>query len=111
MGSLQLALLTMQPDNPSCRAIKEAAKNRGHQITVLSTLDYADNKNGPHPEQFDAVIPRIGPEITEQGMSALRRFETSGVYNSSKMVLDVLEQFLVEIQENERLLQKLAPTV
>ncbi|MFA6914835.1 MAG: hypothetical protein WC222_00420 [Parachlamydiales bacterium] len=32
-------------------------------------------------------------------------FATSGVYNSSKLVLRVLEKFLVEIQENEQLMQ------
>lgn len=31
----------------------------------------------------------------------------SGVYNSSKLVLKVLEKFLAEIQENERMLEKL----
>ncbi len=35
-------------------------------------------------------------------------FETRGVYNTSKMVLDVLERYLLEIQENERVLEKLA---
>lgn len=31
----------------------------------------------------------------------------SGVYNTSKLVLNVLEKFLAEIQENERMLEKL----
>ena len=35
-------------------------------------------------------------------------FETRGVYNTSKMVLNVLERYLLDIQENERLLRKLA---
>lgn len=38
-------------------------------------------------------------------------FETRGVYNSSKMVLDILEQFLVEIQENERVIKNFAPSL
>lgn len=32
-------------------------------------------------------------------------FSTSGVYNTSRLVLRVLEKFLVEIQENEELLK------
>lgn len=35
-------------------------------------------------------------------------FATTGVYNSSKMVLRILERFLEEIQENERLLARLS---
>jgi len=34
-------------------------------------------------------------------------FVTSGVYNSSKLVLKILEKFLGEIQENELILAKL----
>lgn len=35
-------------------------------------------------------------------------FVTSGIYNSSKLVLKILEKFLGEIQENELILSKLA---
>jgi hypothetical protein len=34
-------------------------------------------------------------------------FITSGVYNTSRLVLRVLEKFLVEIEENEKLLKTL----
>ena len=34
-------------------------------------------------------------------------FSTSGVYNTSKLVLRVLEKFLYEIQENEEFISKL----
>ena len=34
-------------------------------------------------------------------------FSTSGVYNTSKMVLRILEKFLIEIQENEELMRSL----
>lgn len=34
-------------------------------------------------------------------------FSTSGVYNNSKLVLRILEKFLFEIEENEKLLAKL----
>lgn len=34
-------------------------------------------------------------------------FITSGVYNTSKLVLRILEKFLLEIQENEQMLNKL----
>lgn len=33
-------------------------------------------------------------------------FSTSGVYNTSRLVLHILEKFLLEIQENESLLKK-----
>lgn len=34
-------------------------------------------------------------------------FSTSGIYNTSKLVLRILEKFLLEIQENEQLLTSL----
>jgi len=37
-------------------------------------------------------------------------FSTSGVYNTSKLVLRVLEKYLKEIQENEDLLAKISPS-
>ena len=35
-------------------------------------------------------------------------FSTSGVYNTSKLVLRVLEKFLIEIEENEALITQLS---
>ena len=37
-------------------------------------------------------------------------FVTSGVYNTSRMVLRILEKFLHEIQENEEMLNKIKKT-
>lgn len=44
---------------------------------------------------------------TENGPHLETAFVTRGVYNSSKLVLRVLEKFLWEIQENQELLDKL----
>lgn len=44
----------------------------------------------------------------EKGPKLELAFATSGVYNSSKLVLRVLEKFLMEIQENEQLIQEFA---
>lgn len=41
---------------------------------------------------------------SEKGPKLELAFSTSGVYNSSKLVLRVLEKFLIEIQENEELM-------
>lgn len=44
---------------------------------------------------------------SEKGPRLELAFSTSGVYNSSKLVLRVLEKFLLEIQENEELMGSL----
>lgn len=49
----------------------------------------------------------IAHNKNDQDLKLETAFITSGVYNSSKLVLKILEKFLEEIQENELLLAKL----
>ncbi len=60
-----------------------------NNIPITYTLIAVNHPQGPHLELA---------------------FAASGVYNTSRLVLRVLEMFLLEIQETEDLLQKLSQT-
>src|SRR5262249_23561943 len=73
----------------STRALFEAARQRGHDVRVLDTLQFDIRVSRRSPELLyqgrpvgpvDAVIPRIGASITYFGMAVVRQFEMLGVY-------------------------------
>jgi ribosomal protein S6--L-glutamate ligase len=73
----------------STRRLVEAARSRGHDVSVLDTLKFAISCNQATPELFyknkvlphyDGVIPRIGASITFYGTSVVRQFEQMDVF-------------------------------
>ena len=81
---VKIAILSRDGTLYSCKRLREAAAKRGHQVEILdpmscymnidpaaSSIHYKGRKL-PH---FDAVIPRIGSQITYYGTAALRQFE------------------------------------
>lgn len=81
----------------STRRIVEAAKDRGHEVTVFDARDCALHIEKQNPdiyylnqklETFDAVIPRIGSTAAEQILAVLRQLELQGIYsiNSSSAI-------------------------
>jgi ribosomal protein S6--L-glutamate ligase len=86
---MRLAILSRQPSLYSTRVLVEAAKERGHDVQVLDTLQFDIRLSKSNPqlyyqgepvEAFDAVIPRIGASITFYGLAVVRQFEMMGVY-------------------------------
>lgn len=89
MKKMKIAILSRGPRLYSTRRLKEACKQRGHDVRVLDTLEFSinveqgepnlfyKNKELPH---FDAVIPRIGSSITFYGSAVLRQFEEMGLF-------------------------------
>lgn len=87
---MKIALLTRAENRLySNRRIVEAAKQRGHDIDFVHTLncymDIASNSpsvhlHGKELPYFDAVIPRIGASVTFYGCAVLRQFEMMGTY-------------------------------
>jgi len=86
---MRLAILSRQPELYSTRALVEAAKQRGHAVSVLDTLQFDIRISKRNPELFyrgelltgvDAVLPRIGASITFFGLAVVRQFEMMGVY-------------------------------
>jgi len=91
---LKIAILSLGPQLYSTQRLKEAGEQRGHQVDVINTLHcYMDiTSNNPQVRydgealpKYDAVIPRIGSEITFYGTSVVRQFEMMDTFalNSS----------------------------
>ncbi len=86
---MRIVILSRKPDLYSTRALTEAARQRGHHVRVLDTLQFDIRVSTRSPELFyqgepvlpvDAVIPRIGASITTFGLAVVRQFEMLGVY-------------------------------
>ncbi|MFO5974977.1 30S ribosomal protein S6--L-glutamate ligase, partial [Klebsiella pneumoniae] len=86
---MKIAILSRDGTLYSCRRLREAAQQRGHQIEILDPLSCYMNVSpvassihykGRQLPHFDAVIPRIGSAITYYGTAALRQFEPLGTY-------------------------------
>ena len=92
---MKIAMLARNPDLYSHRRLKQAAEERGHELTTLDTLQFVIDiaPDGPHLrhqgealEGYDAVIPRIGTSVTYYGLAVLRQFEMLGVYPLNESV-------------------------
>src|SRR5437660_1334514 len=86
---MRLVILSRQPSLYSTEVLTAAARQRGHDVRVLDTLQFDIRVSRRNPELFyqgepvghvDAVIPRIGASITYFGMAVVRQFEMLGVY-------------------------------
>ncbi|MBI2433094.1 MAG: RimK family alpha-L-glutamate ligase [Candidatus Hydrogenedentes bacterium] len=86
---MKLCILSRDADNYSTSRLVEAARKRGHDVTVTDTLKFSILLEQEQPALFydgaamdpcDAVIPRIGASITFYGLAVLRQFEQMGVY-------------------------------
>jgi ribosomal protein S6--L-glutamate ligase len=86
---MRVAILSRNEALYSTQALVAAAKERGHSVRVLDTLQFDIRVSTRNPELFyqgepvgavDAVIPRIGASITFYGLAVVRQFEMMGVY-------------------------------
>jgi len=86
---MKLGILSREPNNYSTKRLREAAKDRGHDVRVFNTLGFSLHVEEEEPSlyyknkpmrQYDAVIPRIGASITFYGTAVVRQFEQMGVY-------------------------------
>ena len=96
---MKLAILSKEPNNYSTKRLVEAAKSRGHEVTVLNTLKFALDLEEQSPELFynqealddyDAILPRIGASITYFGTAVVRQFQQMDIYspNSADGILN-----------------------
>ncbi|ELN4240693.1 TPA: 30S ribosomal protein S6--L-glutamate ligase [Klebsiella variicola] len=92
---MKIAILSRDGTLYSCRRLREAAQQRGHQVEILDPLSCYMNVSpvassihykGRQLPHFDAVIPRIGSAITYYGTAALRQFELLGSYPLNESV-------------------------
>lgn len=86
---MKIGILSREPRNYSTRRLREAAKNRGHNVRVLDTLKFSIFLEHGEPDLYyrhrrlnplDAVIPRIGASITFFGAAVVKQFEQMGIY-------------------------------
>jgi ribosomal protein S6--L-glutamate ligase len=85
---MRIAILSRRPSLYSTSRLKEAGKNRGHEMFVVDYLRcYMDiTSRRPQviyqgePLKVDAVIPRIGASNTFYGTAVVRQFEMMGVF-------------------------------
>jgi len=92
---VKIAILSRDGTLFSCKRLREAAEQRGHQVEILDPLSCYMNISpaassihykGRQLPHFDAVIPRIGSAITFYGTAALRQFELLGSYPLNESV-------------------------
>jgi len=92
---VKIAVLSRDGTLYSCKRLREAAVQRGHQIEILDPLSCYMNitpaassihYKGRQLPHYDAVIPRIGSAITFYGTAALRQFEILGSYPLNESV-------------------------
>ncbi|MFT7091080.1 MAG: ribosomal protein S6--L-glutamate ligase [Candidatus Azotimanducaceae bacterium] len=86
---MKLAILSCGPRAYSTIRLKEAAKERGHDVKVLNTLKFAIDLQKGSPDlyyrqnilsHYDAVLPRIGASITYYGTAVVRQFQEMDVF-------------------------------
>jgi ribosomal protein S6--L-glutamate ligase len=86
---MKLAILSCSPGCYSTRRLRQAAKQRGHQLRVLDTMRFTIDLRPGTPDlyyrgkplsRYDAVLPRIGASVTYFGTAVVRQFEQMDVF-------------------------------
>lgn len=87
---MDLAILSCSPDCYSSRRLREAAEQRGHDVSLLNTLRLTLDLAHGQPDLYyrdkqlippDAILPRVGASITRYGTAVVRQFEQMDVYS------------------------------
>ncbi|MBG6247758.1 MULTISPECIES: 30S ribosomal protein S6--L-glutamate ligase [Symbiopectobacterium] len=86
---MKIAILSRDGSLYSCKRLREAAEARKHVVNIIDPLSCYMNINSAAPTvhyrgrqlvKYDAVIPRIGSQITFYGTAVLRQFEILGSF-------------------------------
>jgi len=92
---MHIAILSRNRHLYSTRRLIEAARQRGHEVSMVDPLkcvmDVTSQRTaiyhrGEILPRFDAVIPRIGASVTFYALAVLRQFEVMGVYPANESV-------------------------
>ena len=92
---MKIAILSNGSANYTTKRLKEVAKERGHEVKIISytkcyvTID-KDNPiiryKGESLDTFDAVIPRIAQSYTKYGTAIVRQFEATGAFTTASSI-------------------------
>jgi ribosomal protein S6--L-glutamate ligase len=85
---MKIAILSRKSSLYSTNRIKEAGRERGHEMSVVDylrcTMDITAHRPiviyQGKPLQVDAIVPRIGASNTFYGTAVVRQFEMMGVF-------------------------------
>lgn len=86
---MKIAILSRDGSLYSCKRLREAAEARKHVVDIIDPFSCYMNINSAAPTvhyrgrqlvKYDAVIPRIGSQITFYGTAVLRQFEMLGSF-------------------------------
>ncbi len=90
---MDIAILSRGPQLYSTQSLYRAGRTRGHNMSIIDhTLCSLVIEDG-HPEiyyegqpirHFDAVIPRIGASVTQQGAAVITHFELMNVFTAAR---------------------------
>lgn len=92
---MKIAILSREPSNYSTKRLMEVARQRGHNAIVVNHARCyveieQDNPTvryeGEDISNLDAIIPRIGSNITKYGSAMVRQFEMMDVFTTAKSI-------------------------
>jgi ribosomal protein S6--L-glutamate ligase len=94
---MKIGIISRAPNCYSTKRLVKSAQDKGHEVVVLDTLDFAIDLETGHPDllynhkvlpHFDAIIPRIGASVTYFGTSVVRQCQKMNIFcaNSSEAI-------------------------
>lgn len=92
---MKIGILSRNENLYSTKRLVEACVKRGHEVEVIDTLSCYMNITANKPkihykgrtlDEFDAIIPRIGSDVTFYGTSVVRQFEMMNVYSLNRSI-------------------------
>jgi len=108
---MNIAILSRGTYLYSTQSLRRACLRRGHQVRILDhmrctlSIDHGEAQvyyDDELLEPFDAVIPRIGSSVTQQGAAVINHFEMMKVFCTTS------SDALIYARDKLRCLQKLA---
>ncbi len=90
---MKIGILSRKASLYSTKRLTEAAKERGHVVSVVDYLRCYMNITAHRPsvvfqgetlDKFDAIIPRIAASYTFYGTAVVRQFEMMGVFPTNE---------------------------
>ncbi len=92
---MKIGILSQNENLYSTRRLREAIEQRGHEAVIINALRCYININSVKPTihfdgqelaDFDAIIPRVGADITFYGCSVVRQFEMMDVFTLNQSI-------------------------
>ena len=107
---MKIGILSRKASLYSTSRLKEAGRERGHEMRVINPLRCYMNITARRPKvlyrgeelNLHAIIPRIGASVTFYGTAVVRQFEVAGVYTVTE------SQALARSRDKLRTLQLLS---